>query len=82
MNEINDNSVNIYPNPTDGIVHISPLSEATDIAVLDMTGQKVIEQNVNAGTNISLDFSGLSSGVYILRINGDASSLNLKIVKR
>jgi len=82
VNEINDNSVNIYPNPTDGIVHISPLSEATDIAVLDMTGQKVIEQNVNAGTNISLDFSGLSSGVYILRINGDASSLNLKIVKR
>ena len=77
-----DNAVNIYPNPTDGIVHISALTEAADISVFDLTGQKVVAQKVDAGTDISLDLGSLSSGIYTLKINGDATNLNLKIVKR
>jgi len=82
VDNITDNSINIYPNPTDDILHISPLNEAADISVYDLAGKKIIDQNVEEGTNISLNFKEISSGIYILRISGKSINLNQKVVKR
>ena len=82
VNQITDQMIDIYPNPTDGILHISPLSDAAGLIIYDVTGKKAIEQYVEAGVDISVDFNGLSSGVYFLKITGDNISLNQKVIKK
>ena len=73
-------NVEVYPNPmTDQANIVLNLNEASNVAlsVYDMMGKKVLMQNegmLNAGTsNITLDASELSKGIYVLHINaGDA----------
>jgi PKD repeat protein len=82
ISTVSGESVNIYPNPTDGILHISALYKAADVTLYDLTGNKVIEQGVNAGADISLNLNSLSFGIYILNITGENISLNRKVIKQ
>ncbi len=62
----------IYPNPTSGIINISlttPLDEG-QLEVYDMTGKLVVQPIQMGGSLIyQLDLSGLSDGIYLLKIN-------------
>ena len=60
----------VYPNPADEVLNIR--SEATAIESLEVSntlGQLVISQEVNNSTNEQVDISGLTSGIYFLKIN-------------
>ena len=82
INKVTGLSVEIYPNPTDGVLHVSQIRDAVHLTVYDVTGEKVIEQYADIGANISLDLSDLSIGMYILRITGGNININRKIIKR
>ena len=77
----NDISVDVYPNPTTGIVELD-LSQSTthQLSLYSWSGERVISQNISANT--SIDMSLLPAGVYILRLSGNqGKSVTKRIIK-
>jgi len=65
-----------YNNPVKNIlqIHFSRASQPLDISLYSITGEKVFsipEKEFFAGETLSLDFSGLPSGIYFIRIEGN-----------
>lgn len=60
-------SINIYPNPTEGMLYFAglPLNEDVTVSVYDMRSVLIQEELLSTQT---IDVSKLSSGIYILRI--------------
>jgi PKD repeat protein len=80
-----EEAVNVFPNPTDGMVTISFINfgnEKTRIEVVDMNGKVVQLTNIENKPTCSLDISSLSSGIYYIRtICKDKVYIN-KVIKR
>jgi subtilisin family serine protease len=58
--------VNIYPNPTTGILNIvSNAGQVLNIQVMSLSGQ-VVAQHDMTSTSMALDMSGLADGVYMV----------------
>ena len=71
---------NIYPNPVDDVLKIEAVNPAKTIVVTDISGKELIRiQNPLDGRNIDINFSMLSSGIYLLNIDGETVE---KIIKR
>jgi hypothetical protein len=71
-------AVNVYPNPSTGIVNIANLPSETSIEVVNMLGQSVYSLKTTQGDH-AIDLSTLPNGSYFVKI----SSVNekTKIVK-
>jgi|GEM_PF-1630951 len=70
---VNGNDVNIFPNPSNGLVSFSINGAVTanmNLKVVDVVGNVVFEQtlNVNGINATSFDFSNYAKGVYIVQI--------------
>jgi hypothetical protein len=62
--------VNVYPNPSNGIITIENISGANTISLVDMTGRTIKTVPVNA-EQMNLNFSGLQTGKYMVQIVGE-----------
>ena len=76
-----------YPNPTPGVLFIefeSTRTYAGILSIMDFTGRTVLNEDirVNKGSNrIEKDFSGFTSGLYIVTIDlGKAGRITRKIL--
>jgi surface protein len=80
-NNNSDNLVNIYPNPTTGIVNIATenLQDYSLIIVRDAIGRVILKENID-GNNIKIDLTNRESGLYMMEIYGNKSSLFTKII--
>ncbi len=68
---INDAMINIYPNPVKGILNVFVSTDAS-IRIYDLEGREVYYQSsIKANENTEIDTHGLSSGVYMIRINNN-----------
>ena len=65
VEENNDESIQVYPNPTNGLLNVSG-NGAMHISVSNMLGQKVCETSAEGST--TLDLSGFGQGIYLVRI--------------
>ena len=83
-------SVNVYPNPSKGIVKIdmdAPNAMEIDIKVLDFDGTVISEpvqkQKVYGTSTHEIDFSGLAAGNYYLLLQNSKGNLKqtIKILK-
>ena len=83
MANVNDvesnNGIQIYPNPTDGELHINSNDVIKDINVTDMTGKVVLEKKVDAN-NVDLNLSSAPQGVYSLKVTTEKDSYVEKVV--
>lgn len=72
----------VYPNPTNGLVSIknSQVKDAA-ITVYDVNGRALLNQNINTPA-AQLNLTGLSKGIYILRVQADNSEFTKRIVKQ
>jgi len=71
--------IEIYPNPTTGLLFINPTTENIIRAtVYDVLGKKVLQKNGNIQ---QLDLSLLESGMYFLSITTDEGAFTKKIIK-
>lgn len=83
---IDKDEFNIYPNPTNGLVQLDFIANAsgiTDIIVLDLIGrvQNKEQRMLTVGQNkINLDISALSKGVYIVQLNNGQNKITRKVV--
>jgi GEVED domain/Secretion system C-terminal sorting domain len=74
-------NVNVYPNPTTGMVFIDITTKqlkALNIIVTNATGQEVYRQTnstVDGTFSISLDLGNLAKGVYMLKIQSEKGSI-------
>lgn len=86
QNTIDNNRVNIYPNPTEGILNIdiSDVEEGNvSIKLMDLSGRLIKEIQTNSLKNIQLDINNLSNGIYVLQIRKEEQiMLTQKVEKR
>jgi len=82
-----ENQVNIYPNPTTGILKITfdnIISDIIEISVFNQQGQLVCnskEEYKCKNNTLEKDFSSLNQGLYIISIKGNKYLYSLKFVK-
>lgn len=69
--------LNIYPNPSSGLVNVSIEGKAT-VRVTDARGRIVFGSQING--NRQIDLSGLRSGIYYIRVVHDEFSVIEKLV--
>ncbi|MHA3787272.1 DUF7619 domain-containing protein [Flavobacterium hauense] len=62
-----DNSVKVYPNPSNGLVRIDADTEIKSISLYDIQGRQ-LQINYSHETNVMFDVSGRASGVYFMRV--------------
>ena len=74
------NNFAFYPNPTRDIVNLSLNQEITNVTVLNLLGQQVINQSV-AGNQVQIDMSGLSKGAYLVKVTAGNQSKTVKVVR-
>lgn len=77
--------INIYPNPTNGILNVSlssELSGTTSIEVYDGLGKLAIKENLSNDSN-SINLSKLEDGIYIFKIINNNKTVKVgKVVKQ
>lgn len=75
ITEIENGSISLYPNPSQGIVIVSMDGIATgevSMEILDITGKSVFTQQVlfdGNKTNFTLDLSSLNNGTYLIKLD-------------
>lgn len=69
-NMVND-IIKIYPNPSKGTLFISELNENDRIEITDLKGT-LLSTFKTIGNDIPIDVSFLSQGIYLIKITGEA----------
>jgi len=81
INDLNNEDVFVYPNPTTGIIRITSSENTTfdTIELVDIYGKKVgiVTENTN-----QLDISALANGIYLLKIYAGTTVIQKKIIKQ
>ena len=83
INDTNlDNKFIIYPNPSNGNINIKPLLDFGDanVSIYDINGRKVYNTDVNLQNTVSINAQNLSSGMYIMQIEGADYSHTAKLI--
>lgn len=75
--------INVYPNPTDGIVNIDLGKHYSEISINlnDIVGKNIINKTLQNMTLFDLDIQNLPKGVYFIHLLADDKSAVVKIIK-
>ncbi len=73
-------TVNVYPNPTDGMITIEA-DNISEIVIMNMMGQIVGRYADINGSSANIDMSGYENGTYLVRIITDSSVIVKNVVK-
>jgi PKD repeat protein len=70
------NSITIFPNPTSNVLNVSGIQGATHITILDLTGRKLMEEEISTKESLTLEISSLQAGSYFVEFhtNGNEKS--------
>lgn len=75
--------LNVFPNPTDGIVQVQLQSEELQSLELWTTDGRFVQNfSTNSGRSMFLDMSGLPSGVYVLIANGAKEVYTSRVIRQ
>ena len=84
---VNENSIienfKIYPNPATNVINVAAKNATAinSVQVTDVNGRVVLSKDVNASA-YAIDSSGLTAGVYLVKVSSDLGSGTTKIVKQ
>jgi len=67
---ISKGSIQLYPNPSNGKFTIENNLGATSVKLVDLSGRVIASQSITSGI-ITVDFSGVAMGKYLVHINGE-----------
>jgi len=71
-------TISLFPNPGHNAINIKSRCVITNIDILDIIGQRVLCKTVDPCHQVQIDISNLTSGVYIVKINGSVASRIIK----
>ena len=69
-----------YPNPTTNVINLNAKENIENVAIFNVLGQKVVNQNINAAST-QIDVDHLNAGTYIMMVTVDGKTGTYKIVK-
>lgn len=75
------NTVNIYPNPSNGIYNLSGLDENSKISVYDAIGQ-IIYTSIITKSKETVNISLLPNGIYMIQIKSENNIITKKVIKK
>jgi hypothetical protein len=74
--------IKVYPNPTTGELRIENYESAMgNIQIFDLMGRVQKVESKKTATEITLDISHLSSGVYFLKVETASGAITQKVIK-
>lgn len=78
-NTISVNKIQVQPNPTKGLFSVNSQFQIEKIEIFSVTGQLI--KSVNSNTNeVSIDLTGVETGVYFLKVNSNGIVSNERIL--
>jgi hypothetical protein len=78
--QFNRTFVNIYPNPTSDVLHISMQDFQNVHYTIFSADGKLIDAKIISRQNTDLDYSNLSSGFYIAKLTGENFSYEIPVI--
>jgi hypothetical protein len=81
ISEEENRLVNLYPNPTTGIVTIESALVLKEVFLLDSNG-KILESQSRNSDNATIDLSAYPSGLYFVRLITEAGEQLEQVVKK
>lgn len=76
-----NNAFRAYPNPVKDILNLSYTSEISNVQVVNMLGQVVLDKKMNA-TEGQINLSGFNSGAYIVNVTVGNITKSIKVIKQ
>ena len=68
--ETSTSNISLYPNPSNGKFTLNSTEDVNSVKLIDISGRVISVRPINSGTT-TIDFTGVSSGKYMLQITGD-----------
>jgi len=83
VNLNNGGSINVYPNPTNGIINISAkeINANYQIEIIDISGKRVLKDKLNSSQK-QVNIENLSNGLYYLHLSNKKESYSVGVIKR
>ena len=75
----NEDNLLIFPNPTTDVITITSAQNIQQVELYNMQGQRVMGE---VGSVNSLNLSGLSTGLYLLKVTTEQGTSTYKVSKR
>jgi len=81
-NPSQEGAIRVVPNPNNGVFQlISANDKLINCTLIDLKGRVIYTSNINTTNNTySFNFSGITKGLYNLRLVNKTDVLNLKLV--
>jgi hypothetical protein len=82
--ELSENNVRLFPNPTTGQIKIEMTKEIqhAELSIYNITGQLVFKNIINNVNPVSVDLSGQEAGMYYLEIINENKAYRKKLIKQ
>lgn len=83
INEVNDVSISVFPNPTRELIHVKMDASVVDHATIqlyDAIGKLVISETVN-NTVTTLNIANYAKGMYTIRVVSEEKQSIIKVIK-
>ncbi len=78
VDDFNESSISLYPNPTSDFITISGLTNEVEVEIYDPLGKKILFKKIG-NTHNKIDVSQLKPGMYLFKIN-ESDNITLKRV--
>lgn len=72
---------NFYPNPTSGILNINYSDAITNVSVMNLVGQLIMEKKANQ-SEVQVDLSLLPASAYFVKVESNGKSKVVKVIKQ
>ncbi len=82
IEENNFQDINVYPNPVKDMLYVETETEIIEIIVCDIYGRHQVTKTSSHQGDLSIDVSGLNSGIYFVRIKTDSGDIVRRFVKK
>lgn len=80
IESVENETVYLWPNPTSGVINITAPSVISKIMVRSMVSGLIFNDEVN-DTNVTIDLSGQSDGLYFIDIETESGTISQKVIK-
>lgn len=74
------NGIRLFPNPVNDKLSIQSATPVASVAIYDIYGHMVLQGTFGEGT-VEIDFSHLSTGVYMVKMTNETGSSVQKVIK-
>jgi hypothetical protein len=76
-----EDGLNVFPNPTDGVVNVKAPYKVLAVRILDSNGLVLLEKKDINDVSFTLDISKARPGIYLLEVLSSKTSEKVRILK-